>query len=259
MSAWQELVRERGCLRVGHRGAAGLAPQNTLLAFQRAIELGVDAVELDVRRTADGHLVVIHCEELAETTDGTGLVSSHTLNELRGLDAGQGERIPVFGEALEYLRGRVLVVVDVKVPAIVEQVVRVIGDHGMRERVLLCALGAESLCRAHALAPDISTAFSYPDDVGGVSTKPYLAAVVSAGLATMRATLPWRVAGMIRGAQAGGAMLHQRVISPALVAEVHRHGWTIGAWTVDDPQEMMRLRAMGVDSITSNRPDLLVQ
>ena len=82
MNAWRQALAQGRCLRIGHRGAAGLAPQNTLRAFRLAIELGVDAVELDVRQSADGELVVIHDEDVAASTDGQGLARDHTLAAL---------------------------------------------------------------------------------------------------------------------------------------------------------------------------------
>src|SRR5437867_13434882 len=79
-------------LRIGHRGAAGYAPENTLLSIQRAIELGCDLVEVDVRRTQDGHLVLLHDERVDRTTNGKGAVAETTLERLRKLDAGGGQR-----------------------------------------------------------------------------------------------------------------------------------------------------------------------
>ena len=259
MSKWREHVQERGYLRIGHRGAAGLEPQNTLRAFRRALNLGVDAVELDVQWTSDRQLVVIHDEDLAKATNGHGLVQEHTLAEVRTLDAGQGEGIPTLDVAFELLKGKTLVVVDLKLLGYEEQVVRSITDHGMQDDVLVCSVLPEKLRRVRALAPTLLTAFSYPEDTGGASTKPYLAGVVRAALAVIRATLPWRIGRMITEARADGTMLYHKVVTPAVVRAIHRHGWLIGAWTVDTPAGIARMRDMGVDSITSNRPDLLLQ
>jgi len=258
MNAWQARFASRRSLRIGHRGAAGLAPQNTLRAFQRALDLGVDAVEFDVRQTRDGALVVIHSEELAETTNGRGLVGERTLAEIRQLDAGQGERIPTLNEVLDLLKGKVLLDVDLKRPGYEEQVVTALRDHGVDDDALINSLTAESLRRVRALSPAIVTAISYPEDKGGASTKPYLAPAVTAALAIMRKTLPGRIGGMIRQAAADGIMLYYRLVTPNIVDVVHRAGWFIGIWTVDDAVTIARLRAMGVDSITSNRPDLLM-
>lgn len=257
MNAWQER-RRKGVVGVGHRGAAALAPQNTLRAFARALALGVDAVELDVRWTADRHLVVIHDEDVSRSTTGSGFVSRMTLAALRALDAGEGERVPTLDEAFVALRGRALVLVDLKVAGYEEQVVRAISDHRLDGDVCVCSLIAGSLRRVHALAPGLFTAFSYPEDTGGASKKRYLQPVVSAVLAAMRTSLPWRIGGMMNAAQASGTMLYHRLLTPAAVRAVHRAGKWLGAWTVDRPDDIARMRALGVDSITSNHPDLLV-
>ena len=258
MSRWRDTARQRCCLRVGHRGAAALAPQNTLLAFARALELGVDAIELDVRWTADRKLVVVHDEDLAETTNGRGLVRDHTLVEIETLDAGQGQHIPTLDEVLALVKGRALINVDLKILGYEEQVVRTLEAHGVQNDVLISSLLPENLRRVHAINPAILTALSYPEDKGGASKKPYLKDVVRVALALMRATLPWRIGRMVTAAQAGGAMLHHPLISRGVIDAVHRRSWLIGAWTVDRPEDMIRLRALGVDSITSNRPDLLM-
>jgi len=163
-----------------------------------------------------------------------------------------------FGEVLDLLKGKVLLDVDLKRPGYEEQVVTALRDHGVDDDALINSLTAESLRRVRALSPAIVTAISYPEDKGGASTKPYLAPAVTAALAIMRKTLPGRIGGMIRQAAADGIMLYYRLVTPNIVDVVHRAGWFIGIWTVDDAVTIARLRAMGVDSITSNRPDLLM-
>src|SRR5688500_14404877 len=88
-------------LRIGHRGAAGTESENTLRSFRRAIELGVDMIEFDVQATRDDHLVVLHDKRVDRTTSGRGLISELTIDEVRALDAGHGERVPLLSEVLE--------------------------------------------------------------------------------------------------------------------------------------------------------------
>ena len=259
MSRWLERRADQSCLRIGHRGAASLEPQNTLRAFQRAIDLGVDAVEFDVRWTADRQLVVVHDEDLAKATNGAGFVHETTLAQLRLLDAGQGERIPTLNEVLDLVAGKALINVDLKQLDYEEQIVGVIKAHGLEDDVLVSSLLPLNLQRVGALSSRILTIISYPEDKGGASTKPFLAAPVSVALAAMRAALQWRVADMITRAKAGGAMLYYRLLTPAVVDAVHRQGGFVGAWTVDSPADIHRIHDMGVDCITSNRPDLLVE
>jgi glycerophosphoryl diester phosphodiesterase len=108
-------------LRIGHRGAAAVAPENTIASFRRAVELGAQAVELDVQRTKDGHLVVMHDDTVDRTTDGTGHVAELTLARIRRLDAGSwngtafaGERVPTLDELGDALRPEILLFVEIK-------------------------------------------------------------------------------------------------------------------------------------------------
>ncbi len=259
MNRWLERGAGDSCLRIGHRGAASLEPQNTLRAFQRAIDLGVDAVEFDVRWTADCQLVVVHDEDLAEATNGAGPVHQSTQQQSRQLDAGQGERVPTFDEVLDLVAGQALINVDLKQLDYEEQVVNAIKAHDLEDDALVSALTPLSLQRVAALSPRILRIISYPEDKGGASTKPYLAGPVRAALAVMRATLHWRVAEMISKANAGGTMLYYKILTRAVVDAVHRQGGFVGAWTVDEAEDITRMHEIGVDSITSNRPDLLVK
>lgn len=180
-----------------------------------------------------------------------------TLAQVRQLDAGEGERVPTFAEALSFLRGKVLVVVDLKLSGYEEQVVSALRAQRMLDASLVCTLLPGSLRRVKELAPEAFTSISYPEDRHGVGDNPRLAPVVSVALAGMRVTLPWRIGGMMRRARADGAMIYHKLVTPALAAAVHRQNGFLGAWTVDTPEQIERVRAAGVDSITSNRPDLL--
>src|SRR5438034_11529438 len=100
-------------LRIGHRGAAGHAPENTLLSLRKAVELGVDIVEFDVQRTRDGELVLLHDKRVDRTTDGKGYVRDFSFQELRRLDAGLGQRIPTLREAIDAVRGSAQLMIEI--------------------------------------------------------------------------------------------------------------------------------------------------
>src|SRR5579864_6905519 len=111
VSLRERLRAERGRVWVvGHRGAMGHCPENTLASFERGLELGADWIELDVHLSRDGELIVIHDETLERTTNGHGLVRDHTLADLQALDAGDGQRIPTLNEVLTWARERGAVV-----------------------------------------------------------------------------------------------------------------------------------------------------
>lgn len=158
---------------IGHRGAAGYAPENTMVAFERGLSLRADAIELDVHPTKDGHLVVIHDPTLERTTNGTGFVCQHTLDQLRKLDAGSwfgpsfaGERIPTLRDVLAWARGRTKVVIEIKqgpifYPHVEEMIVAELDHAGMRSDVLMISFDHHSVRRIKELAPDIITGVLY--------------------------------------------------------------------------------------------------
>ena len=154
-------------LNIAHRGASAVAPQNTLAAFRKAMELGADGVELDVQLSADGAVVVIHDFTVDKTTDGTGRVAEKTLAELEALDAGirfspqfAGERIPTLAQVFEALEGKLLVNVELKdfnlrSSALAAPVVEVIREHAMEKRVLFSSFNPFALRAVKRLAPEI--------------------------------------------------------------------------------------------------------
>jgi glycerophosphoryl diester phosphodiesterase len=120
---------------MGHRGAAALAPENTLLSIATAMEIGVNAVEIDVHLSKDKEIVVIHDATVDRTTNGTGAVSRYALNELKKLDAGKGETIPTLQEVIDFIHGKVRLVIELKEAGTEEPVVQLIKRNGLWENV----------------------------------------------------------------------------------------------------------------------------
>ena len=219
-------------LRIAHRGASALAPENTLAAIRRAIELGATWVEVDVQAGADG-LVVIHDDTLERTTNGHGLVATHTVDALRALDAGHGERIPLPQEVLELCRGRCAVNLELKGPNVAPRLLPLLRD------ALASGWPAEAL---------LCSSFDWPQ------------------LEALRAALPGLALGVLCE-QVGGAavamaqQLGARVISCALdhadadaAAAAHAAGCALWVFTVNDAVDAARLAALGVGGIFSDHP-----
>lgn len=135
-----------------HRGASGTEPENTLRAFERAIELGVDWVECDVRLTRDGYLVLMHDESVDRTTNGTGKVSEMSLKELRALDAGKGEPVPVITELLELCKDRVFIFTELKLKEAVEPLLSEIKRIGMQDQVVVSSIPIEFIKEVRRLS-----------------------------------------------------------------------------------------------------------
>ena len=234
-------------LNIAHRGASLVAPPNTLAAFRRAAELGADGVELDVHLSADGVPVVIHDFTVDGTTDGSGPVAAMTLAELKQLDAGRrfgapfaGERIPTLEEVLEAVGGRVLLNIELKSTSprdtgLERVVIALVERHGLSQRVLLSSFNPISLWRAKRLAPHIAVGLLHAPE------------------------LPFP----LRRGWFGFLFRHEArhpehtMVNARYKAWAERRGYRVNTWTVDEPSEMRRLIALGVDGIITNAPDVL--
>lgn len=244
-----------GMVRIGHKGAAALAPENTLLSLERALEHGVDVVEIDVLGLHDGTLVLAHSDDLAEVSHGAarGRVRERTLAELRLV----APRLPTLDEALGFLAERAPgtgVHVDLKWLGYEAGVVEALRRHGLVQRALVSSVFPRSLRAAGALEPGLRLGLAYPFDRRGVSTRRVLAPAVAAALFALRGALPRRIGRMLDESGATVAVLHFAVVSRAAVARCHARGAAVLAWTVDDPRLLRRLARAGADGIITNDP-----
>jgi len=228
------LLRGDGPLiRVGHRGAAALAPENTLSSFEAALAHGVDAIELDVVDLGPGPLVVAHSREEA------------------------GSEQPTLDEALDFLAGRdVALHVDLKLTTRLDEVAAALGRHRVAERAVVSSFHLPSLRAISAHAPDVPIGFTYPEDRYGVSKRRALKPAVRLGTLALRRAIVARVPAMVARPGARALMLQHAVVSAAAVARAHAAGAAVWAWTVDDPVELARLEAAGVDAVITNDPRL---
>ncbi|WP_423926716.1 glycerophosphodiester phosphodiesterase [Candidatus Palauibacter sp.] len=238
---------------IGHRGAAAFAPENTLPSFEHAVHVGADAVELDLHRSADGHLMVIHDPNLPRTTDGTGPVEERTLDELRAFDAGyrfttdhgktfpfrgKGVRIPTFEEVLEAL-GDLPVVAEIKSAAAGHALGDWLRRHPGRERILVGGFEREEVEPA---SREARWRCAYQDELR--------AYVLLGKLGLSRWFAP---------AACDAAMLPERqgairIVTPRFVRRAHADGMGVFVWTVNHPDDMRRLLAWGVDGLVSDAP-----
>ncbi len=230
-----KLLRGDGpLLRVGHRGAATLAPENTLASFEAALAHGVDAIEFDVLALADGPLVLGH--SLAELPD---------------------ERVTL-DDALEFFRDRdVALHVDLKLTTRLDELADALDGHGLVERTVVSSFHLPSLRAISAHAPHVLIGFTYPEDRYGVSKRRALKPAIRLGTLALRRTVVARVPALIASAGARALMLQHAVVSPAAVARAHTAGVAVWAWTVDDPAELARLDSAGVDAVITNDPRIL--
>lgn len=247
---------------VAHRGGSLLAPENTLVAFDRAAALGADAIETDVRLTADGVVVVFHDEETGRLTGAEGTIEARTLEEVARLDAafsfspdggatfplrGRGVSVPTLAEALRRLpRMRFNVDAKSEDPALAEGLARVLRESGAEARVCVGSFHDAQAERLGALLPGVCRFLPQ-----GAATCHVLVAKSRQECDACPpgydlADLPHRMGELT-------------VVDAAVVAHFHARGIPVHVWTVDDEAEMRELLALGVDGIVTDRPDVLAR
>lgn len=247
--------------RVAHRGGSRLAPENTLAAFRTALTLSVDAIELDVQITRDGHAIVFHDNTVERLTDGEGNILDLDFDYLRTLNAAahfpggwpEPQRIPTLREVLDLARARTQVYVEIKTskrdgtygryPNIAETVVNEIRAADMLNSVLIISFDLLMLPTIKALEPTLKTAPIISKDVwdpkgeNAFETLLQQATTLSADWLNMDSDL----------------------FTPDMPKLAHARGFKLGCWTVNTLDEMRLLASTGIDSITSDRPDLFPQ
>ena len=215
---------------IAHKGASGYAPENTLLSFRRALDLGAHMIELDLRETLDGELVCIHDPTVDRTTNGTGEIHELRYKELRGLDAGEGEHIPLLTEVLRLASGKIKVNIDLKVIEVEKKLLDLIEDYKMVQDVFVSSFFHGTLRVLRDLSENVKTGIliEVPNDN-----------LVSYALDfDVNAINP-----------------HHKLITPELVEEAHSVGLKVYPWTVNDLQTMKELLTLGVDGLITDYPD----
>jgi glycerophosphoryl diester phosphodiesterase len=228
---------------VAHRGASVEQPENTIEAFEAAIETGADAVEFDVRMTADGHAVVMHDPDVARTTDGTGLVCEMTLEEVRRLG------VPTLEEALRCLSGRAAADIEIKnspdepgrtqdVKPAVEATLASLDEVAFAGPVIVSSFNPRSIAHSRALRSDVPT---------GLLTWFDVAADEALAQATGQGH-PWVLPFATKVLEAGDGFGDR----------VHEAGALLGVWIADDPETARRLFELGADAVATNDPRAIV-
>lgn len=230
-----------------HRGSKGTYPENTMPAFEEAVRLGVDGIELDVHLSKDGELIVIHDEKVDRTTNGKGNVRDMTLEELKKLDAGSwfreefaGTRIPVLGEVLKLLKGSgIRLNVEIKsdvIPyeGIEEKVLEALEKYEYKSHAIISSFNHYSLKRVHQLDSEIETAILFMEVLYE----------------------PWKYAAGI-----GASALH--VYAPVAYAEASREAernqFPVRVFTINKEEQMRELLDLGVDTIMTDYPEKAMQ
>jgi glycerophosphoryl diester phosphodiesterase len=240
---------------IAHRGASGHAPEITLEAYRIALEMHCDGVELDVQMLQDGTLIAFHDPEVTRTTDGSGRISEHTLESIKKLDAGSwfnkanpkkarpeyvGLRVPTLQEIFDLLRENPLEwFIEIKSPELYPEnfeaaILALVCKNQLENRTRFLSFSARSLQKIKALNTSMhTTLLAYQ-------------------------TAPDPIASAQQAAADELGILY-KIVTPAMIESAHKNNLLFSVWTVDQPEDMQRMIDMGVDCITSNYPDRLIQ
>jgi glycerophosphoryl diester phosphodiesterase len=236
---------------IAHRGFSGIAPENTLTAFKKAIEIGADMIELDVMLSKDGELVVIHDKTVNRTTNGKGKVSDFTLGELKKLDAGtwfkkhfKDEKIPSLEEVLDLAKNKILLNIEIKKDAynpekkkggVEEKTVLLLEKYNMNSQVIVSSFNPHIVKRIKEFEPEISTAFLYRYRINKGLIK------------------------IVHNLNVDALNPGKRFFTKKASAEVHQSDLKINIYTINQKREMAKFIKMGVDGIITNYPDRLFE
>jgi glycerophosphoryl diester phosphodiesterase len=245
---------------IAHRGGRGLWPENTLHAFRNAAALGVDVLEMDLRMTADGEIVVLHDDTVDRTTDGKGAVAALTIAQLRQLDAGyrwttdggttfphrgQGIGVPSLREVFAALPAmRMNLEIKGSGPAMSSRLCALIGQHAMERRVVVAAVDQAAMDAFRAACPSVATAATRDE-------------------ATRFAWMSYAFLGSLFAPRAQVLQVPERVgqfelLTPRFAKDSRRLNVKLEVWTINDPSDMQRLLGLPVDGIMTDYPDRLL-
>jgi glycerophosphoryl diester phosphodiesterase len=226
-------MNESKMIIMGHRGAAAMEPENTLLSIQRAMDIGVHAVEIDVHLSKDKELVVIHDATVDRTTNGTGPVSSYTVQEIKRLDAGKGEAIPLLQEVIDFIDRRVMLIIELKEEGTERSVVDLIIQNNLFDKACVISFWHRLVKTVKEMDSRIKT---------GVLL---VGSPVDVCIATR--------------ASADALMMKYSFVDREFVEIAHKKGLKVFIWNIDDRNLLKPYVDMGVDAIGTNNPGVLVE
>jgi glycerophosphoryl diester phosphodiesterase len=239
--------------KIGHRGARAYEPENTLRSFNKAIELGVDMVECDVKLTADHRLVIFHDNNTERLTGVAGLVNKLTLAELQKLKLGRGEKILTLAELLKALKGRAKVNLELKDPQALDYLISKLKKLDFpHQDILVSSNYCRLLSQLKKELPQVKAAWLFRSNDGWFKELVWLI--------IMMIVYPFTVSYVLRKMKCRkveAVNIHHWLVSKRLIDKIHQYNRIIIAWTVDKPVKINQLKEWGIDGIISNYPDRL--
>ncbi len=223
-------------LIIAHRGANKIAPENTLKAFKKAIDLKADFVEFDVQESKDGELVIMHDSNTFRTTGYKGSIENMALVELKKLDCGEGEKIPTLQELIDLAKNHIGLQLEIKASGIAARVVAMLKDNGLIESTIVSSFNHDELLTAQKIEPRLRLGALVPTGTG------------------------WLLDWICRKKMIDGAIKNKflyihplhKLVNQDFINYAHQNNLKINAWTVDDEKSMNNFAKMGIDGIITN-------
>ena len=218
-------------LKIGHRGAKGYVAENTLESIKKAMLLKVDMIEIDVHLCKTGELVVIHDEELGNTTSGNGVVSDKSLAQIKSFRTREGYQIPTLSEVLELIQDKVILNIELKGEGTAEPVLKCLQKFP-ESKILISSFSFNELMSLRSLSPEIPVAVLTENDLS---------------MSFLQA----------RHLKAFSIHPYYKMVTRDFIADCHRNDIKVYVWTVNKPEKIKKLKSLDVDGIFSDFPDRL--
>ena len=212
---------------IAHRGASFLEPENTIKSIERAVKMGADFVEVDVRKSKDNKLVIMHDPDVNRTTDGNGFIKNYTIQELKKLDAGKGETIPTLDEIISCVKDRIGLVIEIKEPGTEGKIIKKINENEL-ENTILTSFYHKSIKNARKMNPSVDAGIIF-------------------------ACQPVDVVQMASNASANIIFPSYEYMNEDMVKQAQNEGISVYPWTIDEPEIFKKFVEMGVDGIVTNK------
>ena len=226
-------LKKKDIIIIGHKGASAIAPENTLKAFKKAIELKADMVEFDIHKTKDGEIVIIHDSDTLSITGVQGLIKEMTLEEIKKLDAGEGEKIPTLLELIKVAKEKVGLQIEIKSSGLLEKLIKLLKGENLVNTSIVSCFAFGELVKLKNLEPKIRLGFLLPEDL--VRVRQIKRKILKAVDNKFYAIHP-----------------HFNITDKEIVDFAHDNGLKVNVWTVNDKDDMERLIQLGVDGIITD-------
>lgn len=275
---------------IAHRGFSGVAPENSLAAFQKAIDIGADMIEFDVMMSKDGEVIVMHDDTLDRTTTGKGPVKNFTLSQLKTLDIGswfapqfKDEKVPTLREVLEMAKGKIKVNIEIKMSSvdpftkrngIEEKIANLVRHYGMSKDTMISSFSPIAIQRVKEFAPEITGALLYHDILGFLQRFNFKTQFAPKKVASQQLSgsnlLSFKLGfrpnltaksplNLLRPINADAINPDFKALKPDWIHQVHEARKTVNTYTVNKEKDMKRLINMGVDGIITDYPNRLIK